>query len=253
MVAGPAPPDPTGRARGLARTGISLTLGLFVLLAAGPLAAATLTGTVSSGRPALKVAAHISHDRSVCGVDEPVYERLTELDAHGHLKDALVFVDTSSAGGTALPPVKKGRLPPYELDQRNCVFLPRVGAARAGTKLLLKNSDPVLHNVHVYRGGKETVFNYAMPIQGQQIEAGTLAKPGQYTVRCDAGHVWMGASLWVFAHPYFSVTGKDGVFSLEGLPKGRHKLVAWHPDLGRIERWVEIGGDNPVPSVDLRF
>ena len=191
----------------------------------------------------------MSHDRTVCGVEEPVIERETVLDAVGRLKDAVVYVESSS--GT--PPLKgKKEHRSVLFDQQNCSFVPRVAAAPLGSRLMFRNSDPVLHNVHALLGGK-TIANFAMPIQGQEITALSIEKPGEIDLRCDAGHEWMKAYLIALPHTYFFVTGADGAYRIEHLPKGRYRLIAWHPDLGRIERPLEISGDNAVISADLRY
>jgi len=39
--------------------------------------------------------------------------------------------------------------PPVTIDQKGCLYEPQILAVQTGQKLLVKNSDPVLHNVHV--------------------------------------------------------------------------------------------------------
>ena len=38
------------------------------------------------------------------------------------------------------------------MDQKGCVYLPRVVVMKPKTKLLMKNSDKILHNVHTHPG-----------------------------------------------------------------------------------------------------
>ena len=38
---------------------------------------------------------------------------------------------------------------PAELDQKGCEYLPQILAIQTGQKLLVKNSDPVAHNIHL--------------------------------------------------------------------------------------------------------
>src|SRR5262245_36247341 len=41
---------------------------------------------------------------------------------------------------------------PVVVDQRGCVYMPRVIGARAGQRLQIRNSDALLHNVHSLSG-----------------------------------------------------------------------------------------------------
>jgi hypothetical protein len=44
----------------------------------------------------------------------------------------------------------------------------------------------------------------------------------------------------VLPHPYFSITGENGEFSLEDIPPGVYNLIVWHP-LGQQEGNIQIG------------
>src|SRR5262249_47260706 len=52
-------------------------------------------------------------------------------------------------------------------------------------------------------------------------------------VKCDI-HGWMGARVFVFPHPYFAVTDKDGNFEIKNAPAGKFRLVVLHEGGG----WV---------------
>ena len=54
----------------------------------------------------------------------------------------------------------------------------------------------------------------------------------------------------VAVHPYWAVTNAEGRFKIEGLPRGRWQLVAWHPDLGTTKTAVEADRSS---KVDLRL
>jgi hypothetical protein len=51
----------------------------------------------------------------------------------------------------------------------------------------------------------------------------------------------MHAFAVVQDHPFFAVTGTDGVFSITGVPQGAYTLEAWHPTLGAKSMSVKIG------------
>ena len=41
-------------------------------------------------------------------------------------------------------------------------------------------------------------------------------------------------------NPHYGVTGGDGSFTIENVPAGKHKVVAWHPFAGQVEADVEV-------------
>jgi hypothetical protein len=45
----------------------------------------------------------------------------------------------------------------------------------------------------------------------------------------------------VLDHPFFTVTGTDGSFSLKTLPPGKYVIEAWHEDLGTQTQEITIG------------
>src|SRR5215467_9611165 len=55
---------------------------------------------------------------------------------------------------------------PVTLDQKGCVYTPRVIGMRVGQTLQIKNSDAFLHNVHGY-SGKDNSFNFGQAVLGQ--------------------------------------------------------------------------------------
>src|SRR5262249_22257730 len=77
------------------------------------------------------------------------------------------------------------------VEQKDCMYRPRVQTAVEGQKVMVKNDDPTLHNVHTYEGTK-TLFNQAQPPQSAPIEK-PLPKTGDVVkLKCDV-HPWMAA------------------------------------------------------------
>ena len=70
-------------------------------------------------------------------------------------------------------------------------------------------------------------------------------------VRCNQ-HPWMRAYVGVLAHPFFSVSAKDGSFKIEGLPSGEYALVTWHETLGERTTNITVG-PNESKSFDFVF
>jgi plastocyanin len=144
----------------------------------------------------------------------------------------LIYLDAPPEKGLA-----KRRV---EIDQRNCTYLPRIVGISAGSSVKFTNSDPLLHNVHLFDPTNRTVANFAMPSKGQTTNPIVLKKPGRYRTGCDAGHSWMNAHIVVFDHPHFVLSEKGGRFAMKRVPTGRHRLVAWHPDLGEREATIVV-------------
>jgi plastocyanin len=116
------------------------------------------------------------------------------------------------------------------LDQVHCVYVPHVMVVRKDTQLAVRNSDPVEHNIHGYRGSMLTTqFNFFTSAHQTLDRAGTafLEQPAKYIVKCDI-HPWMNAYVHAVLHPYHAVTGPDGTFVLEDVPPGDWQVGCWH-------------------------
>jgi plastocyanin len=128
---------------------------------------------------------------------------------------------------------------PVMLDQKGCHYTPHVIGIQVGQPLQIVNSDNTLHNVHgLAKANKE--FNAGQPIQGMKMTHTFSTKEVMVPFKCDV-HGWMNAWVGVLDHPYYSVTGPDGTFSLKGLPPGTYTIEAWHEKLGTQTQMVTIG------------
>ena len=68
------------------------------------------------------------------------------------------------------------------LDQVKLTYVPESQTVVVGEKVLFKNSDEVLHNVHAYLG-KKTAFNWSIPPGASMSK--TFSESGEYTILCD--------------------------------------------------------------------
>jgi hypothetical protein len=143
----------------------------------------------------------------------------------GRLENVLVRVRGQVPGQLPSPPSQ-----PVLVDQRQCVYVPRVQGAVVGQPIIIKNSDGTLHNVRGFSGTK-SVFNVAQPPRGRPLERSLPAGVETVRLKCDI-HPWMLAWVVVNPNPYFTTTGADGAFSLRELPPGTYTLEAWHEALG---------------------
>jgi uncharacterized protein (DUF2141 family) len=80
----------------------------------------------------------------------------------------------------------------------------------------------------------------------------TFEKPeAVFMIKCDV-HPWMSAYVSVFTHPFFSVTGTDGKFTIAGLDPGTYEITAWHERLGTQTAAVTVGA-NDKKTQDFKF
>ena len=113
----------------------------------------------------------------------------------------------------------------------------------AGQDIEIKNSDGTLHNVHTFNGA-DTWFNQAQP-KGSEAIKKELEKEGVVKFACDV-HPWMRGFVVVTDHPYFSVSGDDGSFTIKNVPAGKYNVEAWHSQYGKKTQSVEVGDGKTV-------
>ncbi|MBI3192618.1 MAG: hypothetical protein HYZ36_08130, partial [Pedosphaera parvula] len=113
-----------------------------------------------------------------------------------------------------------------------CEFTPYVLAVRAGQRLLVRNSDPVLHNVHRIPAVTDNrEFSASQPPNSPDLVF-VLYHPELFLrFKCDV-HPWMFAYVHVLHHPFFAVTDKDGKFSLPYVPLDECRLRMVHRKAG---------------------
>ncbi len=152
----------------------------------------------------------------------------------GRLRNVLVQV---TRGHEKLTPVAV----PNEsvvLDQKNCLYEPRVIAVRTGQRVEIVNSDPTFHNVKSITKKNEE-FNVAMPSQNERLTK-VFTHPELFLQTKCSVHPWMSAYIAVIDHPYFSVTNEAGEFSVSGLPAGDYEIEAWHEVFGKLSKKISI-------------
>lgn len=169
----------------------------------------------------------------------------------GKLKDVLVRIQNGSRGKHAAPnrPAPSG---PAVIDQRDCMYTPRVLGVVVGQKLAVRNSDGTFHNVRGKVQPDKALWNKPHPAGDPELKLDTPAKPNDVVeVACDA-HPWMRAYAVVQDHPFFAVSREDGTFEITGLAPGKYTLEAWHPTLGMKKMDIKIG-TGAKATVPVRF
>ncbi|MBI3767074.1 MAG: carboxypeptidase regulatory-like domain-containing protein [Deltaproteobacteria bacterium] len=119
---------------------------------------------------------------------------------------------------------------PVVVDQRGCLFVPRVAAAQVDQPIEFLNSDALAHNVHG-TPAKSSAWNFSLGLKGATRVLAVDAAQPVIPITCDI-HPWMQAYLGVYDHPYFMVTGANGQFTLRDVPPGTYVVEAWHERFG---------------------
>ena len=137
---------------------------------------------------------------------------------------------------------------PVVLDQQKCRYVPPVLGIQVGQQLTIRNSDPLLHNVHA-EGQINQPFDVGMPIQGMEIKRTFATREVMVPVKCNV-HAWMNAYVGVLEHPFFAVSDESGQFSIPRLPPGTYTLEVWHERLGTQTQQVTVAAKD---AKDLTF
>ena len=141
----------------------------------------------------------------------------------GGLADVVVYISKGLESVKYSPP-PRGKL----INQVGCEFVPYVSAALTGQSIFVRNSDPVLHNVHptpVISGNRE--YNRAHLPNGPDQSFVWQNAELFLRFKCDV-HPWMFAYVTVLDHPFVGVTDTNGVFQIPLPPSGRYEIAATH-------------------------
>jgi plastocyanin len=136
-----------------------------------------------------------------------------------------------------------------EMNQSKMQFIPHVLPVVAGATVSFLNSDPTPHNVFSPDNEK---FNLGTWQQGT-AKPYTFSKctkfPCAYTLLCRV-HPEMEGFIVVLQNPYFAVSGKDGHYTIEGVPPGSYSLAVWHQKAKAQPKPVTVAADK-VATADF--
>jgi hypothetical protein len=190
--------------------------------------AGDLTGTVtlSGTPPEAKVNDALAGNPQCAALhSEPVKVVFYKVGPNKELAEVVVKITDISAKSTG------ESAPPLDMDQKGCEYFPYVCAVQTGQKILIKNSDPFLHNVHIDPnadgGNASKAKNQAQMGGGPPMSISFPAAEDFLRIRCDV-HPWMFSYVTVVDNPYFAVTDKDGKYKIANVPPGKYKVEAIH-------------------------
>jgi len=127
---------------------------------------------------------------------------------------------------------------PVILDNKACRFEPHIALLRTGQQLVIKNSDPILHNTKAFlRNNGE--FNESLQPGGENLKTFAMEEMSPMPVQCNI-HPFMRAHVVVRSNPYMAASLPDGTFEIVNVPSGEHEFYFWHEARGHL-RDVQVG------------
>lgn len=196
----------------------------------------TIYGSISLKEAAPHVRAYkIFKDHQVCGID---LREIPVIKNNGDaLLDAVVYIENAPEGKPFPAAARK-----VTINQKRCFFEPYLSVVAQGGEIEVINSDPVLHNIHVYEkaGGTErSVFNVSQPMRGDITRHVIKSTGNMLHLTCDA-HNFMLGYVFVAKSPYYAVVDNEGQYRITGLPAGTYTVTVWHGILGEQSETVTV-------------
>jgi hypothetical protein len=197
----------------------------------------SIVGTIKAAEmvadPTEKIETKVPEEIKICGTEFKMEKFVISSDLG--VKNVLL----------ALQDVTEGKAMPKEdlnIDIKNCQFQPLAAIAYKGSQLVVKNSDPIFHNIDmglIIKGGiRSAVYNLALPNQNVAINK-PVRRTGMYYVKCDA-QKWMRSYIYAARNPYVALTDENGKFEITDIPPGKYEVLVWHEGFGEVKKTVEV-------------
>lgn len=207
--------------------------------------AADITGKVTlKGAPPGERTLPLDPQCAALHTDKPT-TRFYMVADDGGLADTFVSlkgISGKSTGASAKPAL---------INQKGCEYLPYVLTVQTGQKILVRNSDPVLHNVHptpAVAGNPEA--NKAQLANAPDLEF-VFNNPEEFLrFKCDV-HPWMFSYVNVTDHPYADVTAEAGTFKISNVPPGKYTIEANHRKAGKVSKEIEVKDSDVTVDFEL--
>src|SRR5205823_1995210 len=157
---------------------------------------------------------------------EPVPSDDTLVNPDNTLQNVLVYVKAGLPASTETPAPKTS----VKVDQKGCIYSPRLVVAMVNQPIEFTNSDATDHHIQAMAEVNKEWMVSQNKGAGAQIKTFDQVEVGMLVI-CHL-HPLMRMFISVLKNPYYAITGKDGAFTIKGLPAGYYTLEAWHEKLG---------------------
>lgn len=189
----------------------------------------------------------ISKDNDVCGEGnrEVDYVRVNA----GGLADVVVYLDKVKQGKAFKAEEKDAKI-----VQKGCEFQPFIQIMHNDNNAAIINEDSVLHNIHTYEiigKAKKTAMNISQPDMGTINKKVKLKRGVAMKIECDA-HDFMHGFVFVAKNPYYARVADDGSYTIDNVPAGKYKIMAFHGTLGTQKGKAEVTA-GASQTVDFTF
>lgn len=162
----------------------------------------------------------------------PVNSEEVIVNGNGTLKNVFVYVKDGLNKKFDVPTT------PVVLDQHGCQYTPHVFGVQAGQSIEIRNSDPLLHNIHALPKNSPQ-FNNAQPLKGMKMTKKFDKPEIMVKFKCEV-HNWMNCYAGVVDNPFYAVSDEKGAFTIKGLPAGTYTVEAWHEKYGTQQLKVTV-------------
>ena len=159
---------------------------------------------------------------------------------------AIVWLDDIRAGNGVPAERKLDRR--LELSAGRCTLEPSLQLALVGSTMNVRNDEPVVHEVRLFRdGAPRPIYQIPFIFAGQLVPVERpLTVPGVVEARSTQDSS-LRSVVVVVDHPYAAVVGADGRFVLDSVPPGRYRVMAMNAN-GAAAQTIEVpaGGEQTV-------
>jgi hypothetical protein len=219
-----------------------------------PAKLSSITGVIAlNGNPPAPAPIDMSAD-TACQSKNPNAVSETIMAKDGKLQNVFIYIkDGSVTGGnrvTGYSYPTPGS--PVVLDQVGCHYIPHVVGIQTNQKLSVVNSDPTAHNINVQPTKGNPSWNVSQPPSTPAIEKNFARPETLIPVKCNQ-HPWMKAYIGVLKHPFFTVSGADGSFTIKDVPPGKYTVVAWHEKFGELPPMEVTVSDSGPGTANFTF